>query len=66
MAPQTESREAPTLTTEARTTGAAPTAGGKYSYSRRRQNTFDVWQEHVRRSAEIMSRTLFEVSDPVS
>jgi hypothetical protein len=26
-------------------------AGSKYSYSRRRSNSFDAWQEHVRSSA---------------
>ena len=32
-------------------TARVKAAGSTYSYSRRRWNGFDVWQEHIRRSA---------------
>jgi len=38
----------------------------KYSYSRKRQNAFDAWQEHVRKSAEIASRTPDDCTLPSS
>jgi hypothetical protein len=44
---------------------AAP-AARKYSYSKKRLDAFDKWQEHVRQSAGDLSRSLFESPDRVA
>jgi hypothetical protein len=37
------------------TTTRVQAAGSKYSYSRKRWNPFDTWQEHIRKSAATVS-----------
>lgn len=49
----------------AQTASPAP-AARKYSYSKKRLDAFDKWQEHVRQSAEDLSRSLFESPDRVA
>jgi hypothetical protein len=48
---------------QANATDTAPAPVRKYSYSHKRLNAFDLWQEHVRKSAENMSRALFDAPD---
>jgi hypothetical protein len=59
------------MTIDAQTAKALPKAGmvhpspsgQKYSYSRKRRNAFEVWQEHVRKSAEAVSGAFLQASD---
>jgi hypothetical protein len=59
------------MTFEAPTAPALPEAdmdqaspsGRKYSYSRKRKNAFEVWQEHVRKSADAVSGVFLQVPD---
>jgi hypothetical protein len=44
-------------------TDSAPAPARKYSYSHKRLNAFDLWQEHVRKSAQNMGRALFDTPD---
>ena len=42
---------------------AQPAPGRKNSYSRKRWNAFDAWQEHVRKSAATVGVTFSERHD---
>jgi hypothetical protein len=51
---------------QATATGTTPAPVRKYSYSHKRLNAFDLWQEHVRKSAQNVSRALFEAPDRIA
>jgi hypothetical protein len=51
-----------TETPQGTVTPAAPSVRS-YSYSRKRWNAFDAWQEHVRRSAAAVGTTFSERQD---
>jgi hypothetical protein len=51
---------------QATATGTTAAPARKYSYSHKRLNAFDLWQEHVRKSAQDMGRALFEAPDRIA